>query len=203
MLGTAFGESRSEKMELFKLASASAIESMKRSNPEIAESLLSGQRIWEVAPLVSEAEMQATLFWVTSVLYTFREGMVQPQPMLNVKWIRRSELLLKRMEEIDPNWSGGAVLFSLALIYHAIPEVIGGDSDLAQEYLERAVSASDQWMLPRWGRATYFLIPEGRLQEAREDLQYVLSLEIEDQGKESTLWRTYFNRDAKEQLKRL
>lgn len=203
LLGTAFGESRSEKMKLFKLASASAVESMKRSNPEIADSLFSGKRIWELAPLISERDMEASLFWVTSVLYTFREGMRQPQPIFNVKWIRRAELMLKRMEEIDPHWSGGAVLFSMALIYHAIPEAIGGDAELAQEYLERAVSASDQWMLARWGRATYFLIPEGRLAEAREDLRYVESLEVEDDATESILWRRYFHGDAEELLKSL
>ena len=146
--------------------------------------------------------MDALLFWVTSVLYTFREGMAPGQPVFNVRWIRRCERILQRMEEIDPDWSGGAILFSKSLIYHAIPEVIGGDRERAEFYLGKAIEVSDNWMLARWGRATYYLIPEGRIEEARQDLNYVLSLDVESGG-ESVVWRRYFQEDARLKLQGL
>jgi tetratricopeptide (TPR) repeat protein len=199
LMGTAYTESRKEKRTAFLEAMRCSEQAM-RTDPKFEESVRGGMPTWEACELLGEEHMDAMLFWVTGVLYMFREGMVFPQHVAHLDWLDRADQVLEHMKSVDRNWNGGAVLFSQAIVYHSVPPSAGGDPEKAQDYLDEAISVDGDWMLSRWGRAKYFLTaPEDR--EARiADLREILK-ENPENAAEAPYWRRYFQTEARRILK--
>ncbi len=191
----AYTQSRTKKKKLFGEAMAICAESM-RTQVAFRNRLDSGEKLWEAVDALEAENMDAMLFWVTALLYTFKEGMVQPQQIINSPWIKRALVVLEHMESIDREWNGGAILFSKSLVYHAIPESIGGDPVLARQLVDEANAISGDWMLSKWGRAKYFDSRNGDVEAMKSDLNAVVLLQ-DVQGGEAHYWRKYFVEDAK------
>ena len=198
--GTAYTQGRAAKRTQFRQAMHYSEQAM-LTDPAYAARVEAGDSPWEACDTLGASHMDAMLFWVTSVLYMFREGMVFPQPIIHVKWIRRAGEMLDHMETVERTWNGGAVLFSQAIVHHVVPPVAGGDPAKAQQYLKEAVASSDGWMLSRWGRAKYFLNPETESTTYREDLESVLAGDP-NALREAPCWRRYFQAEARSMLAR-
>ena len=194
----AYTQSRTEKKKLFGEVMAICAESM-RTQVGFRNRLDSGETLWEAVDALEAENMDAMLFWVTALLYTFKEGMVQPQQIINSPWIKRALVVLEHMESIDREWNGGAILFSKSLVYHAIPESIGGNQLLAKQLVDEANAISGDWMLSKWGRAKYFDSRNGDVEAMKSDLEAVILLN-DVQGGEARYWRKYFVEDAKDLL---
>ncbi|MBT8045312.1 MAG: TRAP transporter TatT component family protein [Verrucomicrobiae bacterium] len=196
--GAAYKTSKRSKRDCYQRAMSAAVASMK-VNSGFADALRKGAEPWEAVEHLDQSNMNAMLFWTTGLLYQFRESMGGLANVVNVKWIDHGRAMINRMEAIDGNWNGGAMWFTKSLLFHAIPESVGGDKKLAQEYLQRAIDVSDDWMLARWGRAKYYSIPSGNLELAKKDLNIVIESPLNLKG-EAMCWRRYFQREARAML---
>ncbi len=197
LMGTAYTRRRDEKRRAF-LRAMSLSEQAMRTNPAFDQRVGSGESPWEACDSLGREEMDAMLFWVTGVLYVFREGMVFPQHIAHLDWLERADRMLERMKTIDRTWNGGAVLFSQAIVYHSVPESAGGDPEKARLYLEEALAYSEGWMLCRWGRAKYFLTDPKDAAARRAELQAVVA--TPPGVGEAPYWRRFFRDDARRML---
>jgi hypothetical protein len=198
LLADAYTPDRRTKRKLFLEAVALSEHAMKM-NPDFLRKVEAGARTWEAVDSLHEEDMEAMLFWVTGLLYIFKDGMIPGEQIFNSAWISRAVAVLERMEAIDRTWRGGAVLFSRSIVYAAVPGALGGNKQKAREILDEAVNLEGDWMLPRWGRARYFHTATKDREAFIQDLEYVLATEVELPG-EAPYWRRFFQADARNML---
>ena len=198
LLGAAYTDSRSEKILHFQTARRYNEWAM-YTNKGFRARMDAGQKPWEAAEILDRREVPAMFYWVTAVLYHFKEGMSLPGKVANRKWIEWCGIFLHRIEDIDPNWGGGGVQFSLAIYYGALPKSLGGDRQRSDAYLARAIEIGPHWLLNRWGRAKYFHVRDGNRAGFEKDLKWVVSQDIETAGGVFA-WKVYFQRDARQML---
>jgi hypothetical protein len=198
LLGSAHTPSRGQKRKLF----AEAMKLCERAmhlNPHYDAARKAGLEPWEATDRLQADDREAALFWATAVLYTFREGLTLPGKVLHARWLHRADLFLERIETIEPLWHGGAAPFSRAIVHMALPASAGGDKSRVRPWLEQALAASDHWMLPRWGKATYFAQWYESPDSPRKDLERVIRMDP-DAGGEAPYWRRHFQKLATEAL---
>ncbi|KPJ76664.1 MAG: hypothetical protein AMJ54_10725 [Deltaproteobacteria bacterium SG8_13] len=198
LLGAAYTENRTEKVRHYQTARRYNEWAM-YTNSEFRARMGEGRKPWEASDALSLREVPAMFYWVTAVMYHFKEGMLLPEKIVNTKWIRWCGVFLKRIEAIDPNWGGGGVQFSLAIYYGVQPKAMGGDRQLSDEYLARAVETGPHWLINRWGRAKYFHVRDRNRSGFEEDLQWVIAQDIHQAGG-AYPWKIYFQQDAREML---
>ncbi len=198
LLGAAYTEERSEKIRHYQSARHYNEWAM-YTHPDFKARMDSGEKPWQAAAVLTEREVPAMFYWVTAVMYHFKEGMTLPEKVANAKWIDWCGIFLHRIEAIDPNWGGGGVQFSLALYYGILPKSMGGDRPRSDAYLDRAIGIGPDWLINRWGRAKYFHVRDGNKTEFEKDLQWVIAQDIGHAGGIYP-WKVYFQRDAKEML---
>ena len=198
LLGAAYTEERSDKIRHYQTARRYNEWAM-YTNPEFKVLVDAGVKPWEAADVLTEREIPAMFYWVTAVLYHFKEGMTLPEKVANAKWIEWCGIFLHRIETIDPNWGGGGIQFSLALYYGILPKSMGGDRPRSDAYLTSAIEIGPDWLINRWGRAKYFHVRDRNRLEFEKDLQWVIAQDIERAGGIYP-WKVYFQRDSKEML---
>jgi len=165
------------------------------THPEFRTRVQQGQPPWEACSALTSDQIDAMFFWVTAVLYYFKEGLTLPEMVVNVRWIGWCKQFLDRIETLDDRWGGGGVQFSLALCYGILPSAMGGDAAASAAYLDRAVTTGPDWLLNRWGRAKYFHVRDGNRQGFVDDLRWVVRQDIHTAGGVYP-WKIYFQRDA-------
>lgn len=169
------------------------------TNPSFKRMVDQGAKPWEAADVLTEREMEAMFFWITGVLYKFKECMILPTQILNIEMIQWIGPFLKQMEELDETWGGGGIQFSLSLYYALLPERMGGSDELSKEYLNKSVEIGPQWLLNRWGRAKYFYVQRDNSEGFRQDMEWILNQDIHEAGGDYA-WKIYIQRDAREML---
>ena len=198
LLGAAYTTDRSEKIRHYRTARRYNEWAM-YTNAEFKARMDEGDKPWEACEVLTQREVPPMFYWVTAVLYRFKEGMSLPEKVVNAKWIGWCGVFLKRIEAIDPNWGGGGVQFSLAIYYGALPKSKGGDRQLSDTYLARSVEIGPGWLLNRWGRAKYFHVRDGNRSGFEDDLHWVIAQDIHRAGGVYA-WKVYFQRDAQQML---
>jgi hypothetical protein len=198
LLGAAYTTDRSEKIEHYQTARRYNEWAM-YTNPSFQARVDGGEKPWEVCEVLTQREVPAMFYWVTAVMYHFKEGMSLPGKVVNKKWVEWCGVFLHRIEDIDPEWGGGGVQFSLALYYGILPKALGGDRNRSDVYLARSIEIGPNWLINRWGRAKYFHVRDGNQLEFEKDLQWVIAQDIQRAGGIYP-WKVYFQRDANEML---
>jgi hypothetical protein len=198
LLGAAYTTDRSEKIGHYQTARRYNEWAM-YTNPAFQVRMDDGAKPWEACDVLIQREVPAMFYWVTAVMYHFKEGMSLPGKVANKKWIEWCGIFLHRIEAIDPDWGGGGVQFSLALYYGILPKALGGDRQRSDTYLARSIEIGPDWLVNRWGRAKYFHVRDGNKFEFEKDLQWVVAQNLQHAGGIYP-WKVYFQRDAKEML---
>jgi hypothetical protein len=198
LLGAAYTDNRSEKIQLYRKAMRFSEQAM-YTNSDFKQRVDQGQKPWDASQVLTQREVDVMFYWVTAVLYHFKEGMSLPEKIANVKWIRWCGEFLLRIEAIDPTWGGGGVQFSLALYYGILPQSMGGDVKKSEAYLGQSLEVGPDWLLNRWGRAKYFSVRDKNRSRFEADLRWVVDQDIHKAGGDYA-WKVYFQRDAEKML---
>jgi len=201
LLGDGYTERRREKLDHFRSALLYSERAM-LTNAAFRERIDRGTPVWLAVDALTIREMEAMLFWSTALFYYYKDGFGPIRQTINYRWITRARRVLERMKDVDPDWGGGAVHFSLGLYYLAIPVRVGGDRELSADYFRRSIEVGPDWLLNRWGRAKYFHVKMNNRHDFIADLQWILAQDLAAfSGSRS--WNMYFMRDAREMLDRV
>lgn len=198
LLGAGYTGGRSEKIRHYQTARRHNEWAM-YTNAAFRARMDRGEKPWEACEVLTRREVPAMFYWVTAVLYHFKEGMSLPGKVANRQWIEWCGIFLHRIEEIDPTWGGGGVQFSLAIYYGVLPAALGGDRQLSDTYLARSIEIGPHWLINRWGRAKYFHVRDRNRTGFEEDLRWVVAQDIHEAGGVYP-WKVYFQRDARKML---
>ena len=198
LLGTAYTVNQEEKIAHFRQAMKYCELSM-YVNPQFREAVKDGKEPWRASHTLQAEDAPAMLFWVTALQYEFKEGMTLPAKVINVGWLQHGITFLDRIEQVAPEFGNGAVEFAYSICYLALPSLLGGDTNLGKNYLEKSIAKGQGYLLPTWGKGKYFHQVTGDLESARKDLLWVASQKPEDY-KDLYPWRMHFITDAKVQL---
>lgn len=193
--GTAYTSSSSRKSEYFYQAMRYAELAM-YTNRDFKARADAGARPWEAAETLGADEAEAMFFWATALQYEFKEGMSLPSKVVNLVWLQRALVFLDRVEQVAPDFGGGAVEFGKVICYVALPESRGGSKAKGEEYMQKAVAKGDHWLLPRWGRGKYYYPILGRKELAKQDLAWVAAQDL-SAYRDAFPWRVHFRDDAR------
>lgn len=197
LYGAAWASSAGEKAVWYRAGIRYAERSM-ATNERFRQRVDDGAKIGDAATELGPEQVRTMLLWVTGVSYYFKECLGVRQ-VLHFRWMLRTRELMEHMLALDPDFGGGAVLFSLGIYHLALPPGVGRDLDRSREFLDRAVAVSPTSLLTRWGRAKYFHVMTKDREAFRRDLEWVIAQSPEAPDN-SLPWNLYFQRDARETL---
>ena len=169
------------------------------TNPSFRQCIQLGEPTWDACRVLGVREMDAMLFWVNAVFYSYKDGQLPMGQVLNFRWVQRARQVMDHMTSIDPDWGGGVLHFTWGVYYLSIPESIGGDRKKSAEFFSKAIEVGPDRLLNRWGRAKYFYVKMKNPRGFREDLEWVLSRDV-GQSPGNAAWNAFFVRDAKQML---
>ena len=167
--------------------------------PEFKKLVDSGKRPWEALDTLQAEDASAMLFWVTALQYEFKEAMLLPSKIINLKWMQYALKFLDRIKEVAPNFGNGAVELAYSVCYCVLPELYEGDNKKCHIYMNETIKKSSGYLLARWGWGKYFHQVTGDIESSRKDLEWVAD---QDLGKfnDSYPWRVHFKDDAINQI---
>jgi len=197
--GTGYTDSSSTKSEAFYQAMTYAELAM-YTNPDFKTQVDAGKQPWEAASTLGAAEVEAMYFWVTALQYEFKEGMSLPSKIINIDWLQRALVFLDRVETVAPDYGGGGVEFAKVICYVALPESRGGSDAKGDEYMQKSITKSGDWLLPRWARGKYYQPMKGDKQAARDDLAWVAA-QNPAAYRDPYPWRAHFQDNARQLLR--
>lgn len=200
LAGTAYTRGRWQKKKYFRLG-ARYCELAMYTNPAFRQAVQAGKTPWEAADTLTAREAPAMLFWVMAVQYEFKECMFSPEQIANVGWMRHCLKFLKRITAVAPDFGGGAVEFSTAICYLALPGIRGGDRDLAEDYMIAATRDRADWLFGRWARGKYYNKIRRDRRGVEEDLKWVATRDLSG-FKDPYPWRVHFRDDARRLLRK-
>lgn len=198
LLGDGYATNIADKKEYFKKALLYA-EGAMFTNPSFREKIQLGEPTWEACRVLGVREMEAMLFWVNAVFYSYKEGQWYIGQVVNYRWIQRARYVMEHMTSIDPDWGGGSLHFTWGVYFLSIPESIGGDRNKSAYYFEKAIEIGPDRLLNRWGRAKYYHVKMRNPGGFRKDLEWVLSQDVA-QSPGNFAWNVFFARDARQML---
>lgn len=198
LLGDGYATGITEKKAYFQKALVYA-EGAMFTNPSFREKIQAGEPTWEACRALNTREMEAMLFWVNAVFYTYKEGQWHIGQVINYRWIQRARQVMEHMTSIDPDWGGGALHFTWGVYFLSIPESIGGDRIKSAAYFEKAIEIGPDLLLNRWGRAKYYYVKTKNSAGFRKDLEWVLSRDV-DRSPGNFAWNVFFAREARQML---
>ncbi len=194
LLGTAYTEERGEKTENFRQAMRYAERGM-YTNADFKNSVAGGTSPWDASDTLGKEEVEAMFFWVTALQYEFKEGMTLAGKIVNVRWMQHALKFLDRIEQVAPDFGGGAVEVAKVICYYVLPGSMGGSEERGDAYMARAVEKGDDWLMPRWARGKYYYAIKGEDEKARADLQWVAT-RIRNQFNDPLPWKIHFQENA-------
>ena len=194
LLGTAFTDGRREKSDVFNRAKHLS-ETAMNTNSAVVKQIEAGNQYWQSADALSAREARSMLLWVTAVQYEFKEGMNVFQQFFRIRDLANTLPLLHRLEKIDNGSLVDAVNFALAINYYVLPGSMGGDPELADEYIEKLSNRSGNRLFNRWATGRYYSDLTGSAEGTLADLRWVASQDIAD-FQDPYPWRVYFQSDA-------
>jgi hypothetical protein len=198
LLGDGYAAGISEKRAYFQKAMIYA-EGAMFTNPSFRQSIQRGETTWEACRVLSIREMEAMLFWVNAVFYSYKEGQGFIGQVINFRWIQRAKQVMDHMTSINPDWGRGVLHFTWGIYFLSIPERMGGDRKKSADFFSKAIEVGPNDLIHRWGRAKYYHIKMKNPQGFRDDLEWVLSQDIR-QSPGNAAWNVFFVRDARRLL---
>lgn len=198
LLGTAYTEDEIEKSEYFRKAMLYAELAM-YTNADFKKMVNTGVTPWDAAGTLTEKEVEAMFFWVTALQYEFKETMPMVAKIANVGWLGKCLVFLDRIEELAPDFGGGAVEFAKVICYYVLPASKGGSKERGDLYMRKAVEKGENRLLPRWARGKYYYQVTNEPEKARQDLQWIASRDI-TQFEDAYPWKVHFQEDARKLL---
>lgn len=198
LLGDGFTSSVAEKRRHFRKAMLYAEQGL-YTNPSFRQGIQQGEPIWDACRRLGTREMEAMLFWVNSIFYSYKEGQSSIGQVINFRWIRHAKQVMDHMTSLDPDWGGGILHFTWGIYYLSIPEMVGGDRVKSAEYLNKAIQVGPSHLIHRWGRAKYYCVKMNNPQEFQKDLEWVLAQDISKSPGNSS-WNSFFVQDARRLL---
>lgn len=194
LLGTAYTSGRRAKSRHFLTAMDYAERAM-YSNQAFRAQVATGTPLWDSVDLLAADQLEAMFFWVKALHYQFKEGLTLAGKIVNLRWMEHGLKVLERIEEIDPDFGGGGVEFAMAISYEVLPRRWGGSSERADAYMQRAVEAHPDWLLPRWARGRYYYVIRDEPEKSQADLAWVSSRKLQDYN-DPYPWKHFFQADA-------
>jgi hypothetical protein len=198
LLGDGYTTGIAEKKTYFHNALIYA-EGAMFTNPSFRKKVLMGEPTWEACRVLSVREIEAMLFWVNAVFYSYKEGQLYIGQVINYRWIQRARKVMEHMTSIDPDWGGGALHFTWGVYFLSIPESIGGDRKKSAAFFAKAIEIGPERLLNRWGQAKYFHVKMKDPTGFRKDLEWVLSRDVE-RSPGNYSWNAFFAKDARRLL---
>jgi len=198
LLGTAYTEKRAEKAAYFKQAIVYAEWAM-YTNPHFREKIEQGMKPWQAADALTARESEAMLFWVTAIQYEFKEVMSLYAKIINIDRLNHALTMINRIQEVNPQFGGGAVEFCKAICYYALPSSKGGDKKQGDLAMQQAVAHGEKWLLPRWALGKYYYPIRGEDLKAQQELTWVANQDI-NQFNDPWPWRIHFRENAQQLL---
>lgn len=196
LLGAGYTQGRSDKADVYEQAIRYCEQAM-YLNSAFKERVNMGESLWDASIALTSEDADAMGYWVTAVLYYFKEVVPDPLKAFDARWLTRARTVMERVEKVKPEWSGGANYFNLGIYYLAVPKSMGGDLGKAEEYFEKAATTGPDWLLTPWGKAKYYYPLTGDRQAFNHELEWVLSKTPGDTG-EPYPWSIYFIKQARE-----
>ncbi len=199
LLGAAYTSGRREKSRQFLTAIDYAERAM-YSNQAFRAQVATGTPLWDAVELLESDQLVAMFFWVKALHYQFKEGLTLGGKIANIRWMEHGLKVLDRIVEIDPGFGGGGVEFAMAISYEVLPRRWGGSSVRADAYIQQAVEAHPDWLLPRWARGRYYYVIRGEREKSQSDLAWVASRNPQDYT-DPDPWKRFFQADAGSSLR--
>ena len=196
LLGAGYKQDRSDKADSYEQAIRHCEQAM-YLNAAFKERVNLGESLWDASTVLTAEDADAMGYWVTAVLYYFKEVVPDPLKAFDARWLTRTRIVMERVETVKPEWSGGANYFNLGIYYLATPKSMGGDLGKAEEYFEKAASSGPNWLLTPWGKAKYYYPLTGDREAFNQELEWVLARTPGNTG-EPYPWSIYFIKQAHE-----
>lgn len=195
LLGAGHAKDKKEK-KAFYLESINSCEQAMYLNDEFAKAIKSGSALWDSVRLLGEEHIDAMGFWYTARCYYFKECLSPIGRIFNVKMMITNEPVIRKIDELNPNWEGGGNFLSRAIYYIAIPERFGGSKKNAAIEFEKAIEIGPNYLVNRWGRAKYLSSITKNKELYVSDLEWVLAQDSAECGNPHA-WNVYFQNQAK------
>lgn len=200
LAGAGYATSKRDK-KIHYLEALRCCERAMYTHPEFRREVDAGRPVWEACAKLGPSAVDAMGYWYTAIFHYFDECLRPAGRVLNARLIARTDPVIQRIDELDPDWAGGGNYFSRAIYLIAVPERYGGSKEKAAQLFTKAIAAGPNHLANRWGRARY-LYPLTRNREGYvADLQWVLDQDPHASGN-TYPWNVYFQRQAKEMLDR-
>ena len=194
LLGAAFSTKGRVQRQLYRSARQSAAKAL-QADPAVRARVEAGLSVPQAAAVAQKASFEALFLWSTAIFYHFRDVASFPERILFSRQLLEAKDALEVIRSKDPEWGEGIVPFSLGIYYLSVPGFLGGDRARARNYMDEAVSMSNQRLLPRWGRAKYLAVAIGDPELFLQDLEWVID-QNPSQMKGPLVWNLYFQKDA-------
>jgi len=169
------------------------------TNPQFRDLVDKGEQLWDACRVLSKREMPFMYYWYTSCGGYWLECLNPISRMIQLIHAGRTKKVLARMMEIDPAWAGGHPYCASALGYAALPRLLGGDLEKAEEFFDKAIEAGPNWLYIKFARATVLYTKTKDKEAFKRDLEWVLAQDPHkaDSPYPANVW---FQAEAKEML---
>ncbi len=198
LMGSAYSDKKREKkknyMECFKFC-----ERAMYTNKAFRQAVDKGAEVWEAVDKLTINEVDAMGYWYTAIFYYFKDCLSAFGRIFNTKLIIHNNIMIERIDTLDPDWAGGGNYFSKGIYYVAVPEKFGGSKEKAAEYFQKAIDVGPNYLVNRWGRAKYLYTVIGDEEGFINDLTWVME-QNPHKAENPYPWNVYFQRDSKEMM---
>ncbi|MBU2651027.1 MAG: TRAP transporter TatT component family protein [Bacteroidetes bacterium] len=198
LMGAAYASKKSERKRYYKEA-IRYCEAAMYTNPEFKKLADQGVPVWEACEVLGEREIWAMGYWYTAIFNYFKDCLSGLGRVFNTRLVIHNNIIMDRMDKIDPTWAGGGNAFSRGIYYVAIPEKFGGSKEKAREYFNKAIEVGPTYLVNRWGRAKYLYSLTGEEEAFVSDLEWVLNQDPHKAGNPFP-WNVFFQRQSQELL---
>ena len=198
LMGAAYSERIKDKKSHYKEAIQYCEKAM-YLNPSFKQQVENDVYIWDAVNQLDKQYIDAMGYWYTARFYYFKECISKLGRLFNTKIVIKNELVIARIDSLDPDWAGGGNHFSRAIYLIAVPEKFGGSKTKAAEEFEKAFKAGPGYLVNRWGRAKYLYSLTGNKDGYVDDLKWVLAQDPHTSGN-TYPWNVYFQNQSRMML---
>ena len=195
LMGAAYCEKRKDKKFHYKEAIQYCEKAM-YLNPSFKQQVENDVNVWDAVNQLDKNYIDAMGYWYTARFYYFKECLGKFGRLFNTKMVIKNNLVIARIDSLNPDWAGGGNYFSRAIYFIAVPEKFGGSKTKAAEEFEKAIIAGPAFLVNRWGRAKYLYSLIGNKEGYVDDLNWVLVQNPHNSGN-TYPWNVYFQNQAK------
>jgi tetratricopeptide (TPR) repeat protein len=195
LMGAAYSEKIKDKKYHYKEAIQYCEKAM-YLNPSFKQQVENNVNIWDAVNQLDKHYIDAMGYWYTARFYYFKECLSKFGRLFNTKIVIKNDLVIARIDSLNPDWAGGGNYFSRAIYLIAVPEKFGGSKTKAAEEFEKAIKAGPGYLVNRWGRAKYLYSLMGNKEGYVDDLYWVLDQNPHISGN-TYPWNVYFQNQAR------